>query len=58
MTEATRDVEPPADNMARRPLGQLIFAAVLMSAAGITLIIIAAWAFSRTRWCAQVLPHY
>jgi len=46
MTEATGDVKPGADNMVRRRLGQLIFAAVLMGAAGITLIIIAIWAFS------------
>ena len=46
MTEATREVEPKADNMAHRLLGQLIFATVLMGAAGITLIIIAIWAFS------------
>ena len=46
MTEATRDVELRADNMAHRRLGQLIFAAVLMGAAGITLIVIAIWAFS------------
>ncbi|MGO9780217.1 MAG: hypothetical protein ACLPKE_10405 [Streptosporangiaceae bacterium] len=46
MTEATREVEPGADKLAHRRLGQLIFAAVLMGAAGITLIIIAIWAFS------------
>jgi hypothetical protein len=46
MTQATRDVEPGADNMAHRLLGQLIFATVLMGAAGIMLIIIAIWAFS------------
>ena len=46
MTEAAGDVELRADNMAHRRLGQLIFAAVLMGAAGITLIIIAIWAFS------------
>ncbi len=46
MTEAAGDVEPGAGNMVRRRLGQLIFAAVLLGAAGITLIIIAIWAFS------------
>src|SRR5271170_7924421 len=46
MTQATREVEPRADNMAHRLLGQLIFAAVLMGAAGITLISTAIWAFS------------
>jgi Fusaric acid resistance protein-like len=46
MTQATGEVEPRADNMAHRRLGQLIFAAVLMAAAGITLIITAIWAFS------------
>lgn len=46
MTESTREVELGADNVVHRRLGQLIFAAVLMGAAGITLISTAVWAFS------------
>jgi len=46
VTQAAREAEPRADNRVRGRLGQLIFAAVLMGAAGITLIIIAIWAFS------------
>ena len=55
MTEATGDVELGADNMAHRRLGQLIFAAVLMGAAGITLIIFAVWAFRAERGCGAPL---
>lgn len=52
MTEATNAVEPRADNMAHRRLGTLTFAAVLMGAAGITLISTAIWAFSLPRGAA------